>query len=101
MEQSGSILLEPIMDMEVVTISEASSDVLGDLSKRRAEIESVEPRGENKIISCVIPLSQLLGYATQLRILASGRATFSMEFSHYRPMSSFDERDAIKKVTGF
>lgn len=101
MEDSGSILLEPIMNLEVVTLEETSSSVMGDLSKRRADIHTVDVRGQNKIISCTVPLSELLGYSTDLRIISSGTATFSMEFSHYQPMSSLDEQDAIKRVTGF
>lgn len=101
MQDSGSILLEPVMDLEVVVPEENSSKVLGDLNRRRAEVKQVQMRGLNKIITCTIPLSELLGYSTQLRIISSGTATFSMEFSHYQPMSTMDEQVAIKKITGF
>ncbi|CAB0044165.1 unnamed protein product [Trichogramma brassicae] len=101
MNDSGSLLLEPIMNLEVVTIEENSSSVLNDLTRRRAEIKTIDVRAQNKVINCSVPLSELLGYSTQLRIIASGTATFSMEFSHYQPMSSTNEREAIKRVTGF
>ncbi|KAL7297259.1 hypothetical protein TKK_0009660 [Trichogramma kaykai] len=101
MNDSGSLLLEPIMNLEVVTIEENSSSVINDLTRRRAEIKTIDVRARNKVINCSVPLSELLGYSTQLRIIASGTATFSMEFSHYQPMSSTNEREAIKRVTGF
>lgn len=101
MEAGESVLLEPIMDLEVVTIEEASSKIMGDLSRRRAEIKTIDVRGQNKIISCTVPLSELLGYSTHLRIISSGNASFSMEFSHYQALNSYDEQAAIKKVTGF
>ncbi|XP_058808480.1 ribosome-releasing factor 2, mitochondrial isoform X2 [Phymastichus coffea] len=101
MEDSGSILLEPIMNMEIVVPEENSSQVLGDLLRRRADIKHINIRGLNKIVICSIPLSELLGYSTQLRILSSGTATFSMEFSHYQPMNTMDEQAAIKRITGF
>ena len=101
MENSGSLLLEPMMNLEIVALDEASSGIIGDLSRRRADIKLIDIRGQNKVITCTVPLSELLGYSTQLRIISSGNATFTMEFSHYQPMSALDEREAIKRVTGF
>lgn len=101
MEAGESVLLEPIMDLEIVTVEEVSSKIMADLSKRRAEIKNVDLRGQNKIIECTVPLSELLGYSTQLRIISSGNASFSMEFSHYQALNAYDEQMAIKKMTGF
>ncbi|KAJ8674304.1 hypothetical protein QAD02_005566 [Eretmocerus hayati] len=101
MKQSGSLLLEPIMNLEIVTASEKCPNVIGDLSKRRGEIKRIDVRGLNKIIFCLIPLSEIVGYSTHLRIISSGTASFTMEFSHYQPMSDFEEQEAIKRITGF
>lgn len=84
MQDAASTLLEPIMSIEVVTLTEASSGVISDLTRRRAQIKNIDVRGHNKIIVAKIPLSELLGYATELRILTSGNANSLEEiFSTY------------------
>ncbi|KAI4498896.1 hypothetical protein M0802_006071 [Mischocyttarus mexicanus] len=101
MEKGDSIILEPIMNVEIVVMNEYSSVTLADLNKRRCEIQTIDIRGRNKIITAFVPLSNLLGYSTNLRIITSGNSTFTVEFSHYKAMDSNDEQEAIKRITGF
>ena len=83
MRQASAILLEPIMDIEVVTPEEFMGDVIGDLSSRRCKIESMNQKGQLKAIRGFVPLSEMFGYATSVRSLTQGRATFIMEPSYY------------------
>ena len=83
MRQSSAILLEPIMDIEVVTPEEFMGDVIGDLSSRRCKIESMNQKGNLKAIRGFVPLSEMFGYATSVRSLTQGRATFMMQPSYY------------------
>ncbi|MBU1289663.1 elongation factor G [Patescibacteria group bacterium] len=86
-KEANLILLEPIMKLEVVTPEQFMGDVIGDLSSKRGKIETMEDRGEGaskvKVISAKIPLANMFGYATQVRSLTQGRATFNMEFENY------------------
>jgi elongation factor G len=100
MKKSNSILLEPIMSVEVTTLNEMSSKIVADLYTRRAEIKETEIKNNTKTIYCTVPLSELLGYSNLLRKISSGTATFSMEFSHYQEMNAIDEQNAIRKITG-
>jgi elongation factor G len=79
------ILLEPIMDVEVVTPGEFLGDVLGDLTARRGKILGMESRAGIQTVGVRVPLERMFGYATDLRSLTQGRATFTMRFSHYEP----------------
>ncbi|XP_076659748.1 mitochondrial ribosome recycling factor 2 [Halictus rubicundus] len=101
MQSSTILLLEPIMQLEIVVNEEYSSGVMADLPKRRAEIQDIDVRGQNKVIRCLAPLAELLGYSTTLRILSSGHATFSLEFDHYEQLDPINEAEAIKRITGF
>ncbi len=83
MRQAGAILLEPIMDIEVVTPDEFMGSIVGDLSSRRCKIQSTGAKGNLKAIRGFVPLSEMFGYATASRSLSQGRATFMMEPSHY------------------
>ncbi len=83
MRQAGAILLEPIMDIEATTPEEYMGDVIGDLSSRRCKIESMNQKGNVKAIRGFVPLSEMFGYATSIRSLSQGRATFTMEPSYY------------------
>ena len=76
-------LLEPIMTIEVVTPEEFMGDVIGDLSGKRGQIEGTETRGNARVISAKVPLAEMFGYATELRGMTQGRASFTMEPSHY------------------
>ncbi len=77
-------LLEPMMEVEVVTPDEFLGDVMGDLNSRRGQIEGIEPRGNAQVIKSKVPLAEMFGYATDLRSMTQGRATYSMQFSHYQ-----------------
>ncbi len=78
------ILLEPIMKLEIVTPEEYMGDIIGDLNRRRGDVAGMETKGNAKVINARVPLSEQFGYVTVLRTLSSGRATSSMEFSHYQ-----------------
>ena len=83
-KRAHPVLLEPIMKLEVVLPSEFFGSVIGDLGARRGKIEEMQDRVNRKIIRAKIPLSEMFGYATQLRSLTEGRGTFTMEFDHYQ-----------------
>ncbi len=82
-QKSGAVLLEPIMKVEVVVMDEYMGDVIGDLNSRRGRIEEMEPRGNTQVIHSTVPLSEMFGYATDLRSRTQGRGTYTMQFSHY------------------
>lgn len=98
--EANPILIEPIMKLEVTTPDEFMGDVIGDLSSKRAQISETQDRGKLKIIVCLIPLSELSGYATTLRSLTQGRASFYMEPSHYEEVPSNIVEKIIEKKTG-
>ncbi|HPA59066.1 MAG: Elongation factor G, partial [Synergistales bacterium 58_81] len=83
MRSANPVLMEPIMEVEVVTPDEYVGDVMGDLSARRGHVEGMEMRGNARIVKSFAPLSEMFGYATDLRSKTSGRASYSMQFSHY------------------
>ncbi|MGH2693186.1 MAG: elongation factor G [Actinomycetota bacterium] len=87
------VLLEPIMDVEVVTPEEHMGDVIGDLSARRGRVEAMDQRGSDRIVRAQVPLAEMFGYATELRSRTQGRATYSMQFNSYQavPQSKSDE----------
>ncbi|MDR2848470.1 MAG: elongation factor G, partial [Bacteroidales bacterium] len=94
------ILLEPIMSVEVVTPADYLGDVIGDFNKRRGQTTGTEERGGAQVIKCKVPLSEMFGYVTVLRTITSGRATSTMEFSHYSPLSDNLAKEVIKAVKG-
>ena len=83
LEKGASVLLEPVMRVEVVTPDDHFGDVLGDISQRRGTVLGSEPRGNAQVIAALVPLAETFGYATDVRSLTQGRATYSMEFDHY------------------
>ncbi|CAH2094893.1 unnamed protein product [Euphydryas editha] len=99
--QAESVLLEPLMSLELVVPESHSARLLADLARRRADVQDIHLRHGTKVIRCLAPLSELLGYSTTVRSLSSGLATFSMEFHCNRQMSPRDEEKAIRSVTGF
>lgn len=101
MQKGTPVLLEPIMKVEVTTPEEFTGDVMGDLSSRRGNIEGMEPRaGGVTAISVMVPLSEMFGYATDLRSATQGRATFTMEFAYYEQVSQdLQERIALGSRT--
>ena len=88
MRKATPVLLEPIMNVEVITTEEFMGDVIGNLSSKRGRIEGTEIRGNAKVISALVPLSEMFGYATDLRGMTQGRASFVMEPSHYEEVPS-------------
>ena len=95
------VLMEPIMKLEVVTPEESMGDVIGDLNKRRGQVEGMESsRTGARIVKAKVPLSELFGYVTALRTITSGRATSSMEFSHYAEVSSSIAKPVVAEAQG-
>ena len=94
------ILLEPIMKIEVVTPDQYMGDVTGDLNRRRGMLEGMDSRAGAQVIKAKVPLSEMFGYVTQLRSLSSGRASSTMEFSHYAPAPANIAEEVIAKVKG-
>ena len=94
------VLLEPIMKVEVITPDQYMGDVTGDLNRRRGMLEGMDSRAGAQVIKAKVPLSEMFGYVTQLRSLSSGRATSTMEFSHYAPAPSGIAEEVIAKVKG-
>ena len=82
-KKAGPAILEPVMSVEVVTPEEYMGDVMGDLNGRRGKVEGMEPRGNAQVVSANVPLSEMFGYSTDLRSKTQGRATYTMQFSHY------------------
>lgn len=100
MPQAKPILLEPIMKVEVVTPEENMGDIVGDLNKRRGQIEGMDSRANARVIKAKVPLSEMFGYVTTLRTISSGRATSTMEFSHYDPAPKNIVDEVVAKVKG-
>ena len=94
------VLLEPIMKVEVITPDQYMGDVTGDLNRRRGILEGMDSRANAQVIKAKVPLSEMFGYVTQLRSLSSGRATSTMEFSHYSPAPNNIAEEVIAKVKG-
>ncbi|NML23050.1 elongation factor G [Pseudoflavitalea sp. G-6-1-2] len=94
------VLLEPIMKVEVITPDQYMGDVTGDLNRRRGMLEGMDSRNNAQVIKAKVPLSEMFGYVTQLRSLSSGRATSTMEFSHYNPAPNNIAEEVIAKVKG-
>ena len=94
------ILMEPIMSLEVVTPEDYMGDVIGDLNKRRGHITSMDSKGNARIVKAKVPLSEQFGYVTVLRTLSSGRATSTMEFSHYAELPANLAKEVIEKAGG-
>ncbi|HUJ16328.1 MAG TPA: elongation factor G [Thermoanaerobaculia bacterium] len=99
-KKAGPILKEPIMDVEVVTPEDYAGDVMGDLSRRRGKIQQMDERGGAKVIRAFVPLSEMFGYATQLRSMSQGRASYTMQFSAYEPAPKSVADEVIAKVAG-
>ncbi|CAH2044827.1 unnamed protein product, partial [Iphiclides podalirius] len=100
-EQAESAVLEPVMALEILVPESHSARVMADLMRRRVQVRHVHARRDAKVVDCIAPLSELLGYSSTLRSLSSGLATFSMQFHSHRRMGPLEEARAIKEVTGF
>jgi len=97
---AGAVILEPIMKMEVITPEENMGDIVGDINRRRGQVSDMGDRAGAKTIKANVPLSEMFGYVTTLRTLSSGRATSTMEFSHYAETPSNISEEVIKKAKG-
>ena len=94
--KANPVLLEPIMKIEVVTPEEYMGDIIGDLNSRRAIIKEMTNRGTAKVVDGEVPLATMFGYATASRSLSQGRASFSLEFSHYAEVP----RNVVEMIVG-
>ena len=88
LQKGGSVLLEPIMKVEVVTPEEYTGSVIGDLNSRRGHIQGQDMRGNANVINAMVPLANMFGYVNNLRSMSQGRATFTMQFDHYEQVPS-------------
>jgi elongation factor G len=100
-QKSGTFLTEPIMRLEVVTPEEYVGDVVGNLNGRRAKVSGITPRSDAQVIKAEAPLSEMFGYATQLRSMTQGRALFTLEFDFYQRVPEKVEAEVVKKMRGY
>ncbi len=98
--KAGSVIMEPVMNVEVVTPEENMGDIIGDLNKRRGQIQGMESKGTARVVKAKVPLSEMFGYVTVLRTISSGRATSSMEFSHFEEVPANLAKEIIEKSNG-
>lgn len=98
--KASPVLLEPIMKIEILTPEENMGDVIGDLNKRRGQLEGMDTRAGSQVIKAKVPLSEMFGYVTQLRTLSSGRASSTMEFDHYAEAPRNVQEEILAKVNG-
>ena len=95
-----AVIMEPIMKLEVITPEENMGDIVGDLNRRRGQVNSMDDRAGAKVVKGEVPLSEMFGYVTSLRTLSSGRATSTMEFSHYSETPSNISESVISEIRG-
>ena len=98
--KAGAVIMEPMMKVEVEVPEDYMGDVIGDLNRRRGQIEGMDDRSGNKIVNAYVPLSEMFGYSTDLRSATQGRATYSMEFHHYAEVPRNVSEEIIKKRNG-
>ncbi len=98
--KASPVIKEPVMTVEVVTPEEYMGDIIGDLNKRRGQVSGMESKGPARVIKAKVPLSEMFGYVTVLRTLSSGRATSSMEFSHFEEVPAALAKEIIVKQSG-
>jgi len=96
-KKASPILLEPLMRVEVVTPEEFLGDVMGDLNARRGRIEGMAPRGNAQVVRAIVPLAEMFGYATDLRSMTQGRATYTMQFERYAPVPEHLEQAIVEQ----
>jgi elongation factor G len=99
-KKAGPVLLEPIMAVEVVTPDEYMGEVIGDITARRGRVQHMEARGNAQVISCKVPLSEMFGYATDLRSLSQGRANYTMQFAAYEQAPKNVSEEVVAKAAG-
>ena len=99
--QAGPVLMEPMMKLDVITPEENMGDVIGDLNKRRGQVEGMEnSRSGARIVKATVPLAEMFGYVTALRTITSGRATSSMQYDHHAPVSSGIAKAVLEEIKG-
>ena len=99
-KKANPVLLEPVMSVEVVTPEEYMGDVIGDVTSRRGRVQHMEARGNAQVLSCKVPLSEMFGYATDLRSVTQGRATYSMQFSSYEQAPKSISEEVVARAAG-
>ena len=99
-KSAKAVIMEPIMKLEVITPEENMGDIVGDLNRRRGQVNSMDDRAGSKVVKAEVPLSEMFGYVTSLRTLSSGRATSTMEFSHYAETPSSVSETVISEIKG-
>jgi len=97
---AGIKLLEPVMELEIVTPDDYMGDVIGDVSSRRGKVESMEQRGQGRVVTALVPLAEMFGYATDLRSRTQGRANYSMQFHSYQQVPTAAAQEIVAKVRG-
>ena len=95
-----SVIMEPMMKLEVLTPEENMGDIVGDLNRRRGQVNNMDDRAGSKVVKAIVPLSEMFGYVTSLRTLSSGRATSTMEFSHYNETPRNISDEVIASIKG-
>ncbi len=98
--KAGVKLLEPVMDVEVTTPDEYMGDVIGDLNSRRGKVEGMTQRGNSQVIRAQVPMSEMFGYATDLRSKTQGRATYSMQFHSYQDVPESISEEIVASRRG-
>jgi elongation factor G len=99
-KRANPVLLEPMMSVEVVTPEEYLGDIIGYLNSRRGKISGIIPRKDAQVITALVPLAEMFGYATQLRSTSQGRAIYTMQFSHYEALPEILVNEVIEKTKG-
>ena len=99
-KSAKAVIMEPIMKLEVITPEENMGDIVGDLNRRRGQVNSMDDRAGSKVVKAEVPLSEMFGYVTSLRTLSSGRATSTMEFSHYAETPTSVSETVISEIKG-
>ncbi len=97
---AGPVLLEPVMDVEVVTPDDYLGDVVGDINSRRGQVQGTEQRGNNQVVTALVPLSEMFGYSTDLRSRTQGRATYTMQFHSYQQTPASVQEEIVARVRG-
>jgi elongation factor G len=99
-KQAGAVILEPIMKLEVITPEINMGDVIGDLNRRRGQMQGMSEKGGAQVVKAFVPLSMMFGYVTDLRTITSGRATSTMEFNNYDIVPAAKQKEIMEKVNG-
>ena len=99
-KRAHPVLMEPVMEVEIVTPEEYMGDVIGDVNSRRGRVHHMEAHANNQVISCMVPLSEMFGYATDLRSITQGRANYSMQFAAYEQAPKTVSEEIVAKAAG-